>query len=190
MATRKSKAGSARKQRSHARVVEAAARLYRERGGDGVSVDEVMGEAGLTRGGFYAHFADKNELLAEALGEAFAQSRDSLVGHDPALRGRKWLERAVHVYLSRKHVDAPGDGCAVPALAGEVARGDRKLRKAFTRGLEGVLDGMAEQLGDREQATAALATLIGAVALARATDDEGLREAILQASRAAVLRGR
>lgn len=171
-------------------MVKAAARLYRERGGDGVSVDDVMGAAGLTRGGFYAHFADKSELLAEALAEAFDQSRDNLVGHDAELRGREWLERAVHVYLSRKHVDAPGEGCAVPALAGEVARGDRKLRAAFSSGVEKVLDAMTERLGDRERATAALATLIGAVALARATDDEGLREAILRASRAAILRRR
>jgi len=168
--------------------VKAAARLYRERGGEGVSVDEIMGAAGLTRGGFYAHFADKNDLLAEALLEAFEQSRANLVGKDPKLRGRKWLERAVHVYFSKKHVDGPGEGCAVPALAGEVARGDAKLRAAFTRGLGEVLDGMTEQLGDRERATATLATMIGAIALARATDDDRLREAILRASRAALLR--
>lgn len=177
-----------RKKRSHARVVKKASRLYRELGESALSVDAIMGAAGLTRGAFYAHFPDKDALLAEAMGAAFDEARQNLVGRDAKLRGRKWLERAAHVYLSSKHVADPGSGCAVAALGSEVARAAPTVRRAFTRGVEKVLDGMEERLGDRERALAVLATMIGTVVLARATDDAKLRAAALAASRRAILR--
>ncbi len=153
-----------------------------------MSVDDVMGAAGLTRGGFYAHFADKNALLAEAMSVAFEQARANMMGPDESLRGRKWLERAAHVYLSPRHVADPGAGCAVPALGAEVARADPEVRKAFTRGVKKVLEGMSERLGDEERAASALATMVGGLLLARAVDDPRLRKAVLAASRKAVLR--
>jgi TetR/AcrR family transcriptional repressor of nem operon len=179
---------AARKERSHARVVKKAAKLYRERGGDGVSVDAIMGAAGLTRGAFYAHFADKDALLAEAMAAAFDEARANMVGRDETLRGRPWLERAAHVYLSSKHVADPGSGCAAAALGAEVARADPKVRRAFTKGVEKVIDAMAERIGGRDRALAILATMIGGVVLARATDDDAFGEAVLAASRRALLR--
>jgi TetR/AcrR family transcriptional repressor of nem operon len=188
MAKRRQGRRAENKLRSHARVVKKASRLYRERGGEGASVDAIMAAAGLTRGTFYAHFADKDALLAEALLTAFEEARENLLGRDASLRGRKWLERAARVYLSDQHVDDPGGGCAVAALGAEVARADPKVRRAFTRGVERVLDGMTGRLGDRERALGALATMIGGLVLARATEDAKLRDEALAASRRAILR--
>ena len=174
------------KARTRTRIIGAAARLFREQGYRATSVQRLMTAAGLTHGGFYAHFADKTALLADVLDHAFAQARANLLhrGLDD-LRGPAWITRAGRRYLSRAHRDAPLEGCAIPALAAEVAREDPAARAAFSRALDETLRGITERLdGDRPAAIRLLATWSGALAMARAVDD-ALADEILAACRPA-----
>ncbi|KOX51652.1 MULTISPECIES: TetR/AcrR family transcriptional regulator [Methylobacterium] len=164
------------------RVVEVAATLFRERGLHGVGVADIMGAAGLTHGGFYGQFANKDALAAEAFETALTDN------------GRGQLDSLVSNYLSIAHVRAPGMGCPVAALANDVAREapDSPVRSRFTRGVRGMVDLMAALVPKtpkqkrRQRALSSLATLVGAVVLARAVDDEALAEEILGAARASL----
>lgn len=161
------------------RVVEVAATLFRERGLHGVGVADIMGAAGLTHGGFYGQFANKDALAAEAFETALTDN------------GRGQLDSLVSNYLSIAHVRAPGMGCPVAALANDIAREapDSPVRSRFTRGVRGMVDLMAALVPKtpkqkrRQRALTSLATLVGAVVLARAVDDEALAEEILGAAR-------
>jgi TetR/AcrR family transcriptional repressor of nem operon len=161
------------------RVVEVAATLFRERGLHGVGVADIMGAAGLTHGGFYGQFANKDALAAEAFETALTDN------------GRGQLDSLVSNYLSIAHVRAPGMGCPVAALANDVAREapDSPVRSRFTRGVRGMVDLMAALVPKtpkqkrRQRALSSLATLVGAVVLARAVDDEALAEERLGAAR-------
>src|SRR5258707_6200213 len=107
------------------RIVEAAARLFREQGFDGVGVDAIMKEAGLTHGGFYGHFASKEELATEAITRAFAQGSEKL-GHCSDLGG------LVNAYLSDAHCADRSEGCALAALSADIAREGKGVRHALT----------------------------------------------------------
>jgi TetR/AcrR family transcriptional repressor of nem operon len=173
------------KPRTRVRIVSTAARLFRERGYSRTSVDDLMAEAGLTRGGFYAHFESKTMLLVAAIEHAFQESRANLLeGRLASLRGPQWRMAAAERYLADAHRAQPGQGCAVPALGAEVARGEPTVRDAFERELARLVAGMAERLGgDRAQALRALSTWVGAITLARAVRDPELARAILDAAR-------
>lgn len=172
-----------KKQRTHERIVRAASRLVRERGAQAMGVDEVMDAVGLTRGGFYAHFESKSALVARAVEAAFDEALTRLFSGDVREPREAWLGRVSDRYLSRAHVEAPGRGCAAPSLAGEVSRGPRELRRAFTVGLSRVLDALTERLGDRRRALRVMSTWVGALALARALDDDALADELLAAAR-------
>ena len=160
--------------------------MMRERGLVGASVNEVMAAAGLTRGGFYAHFPDKAEMIAEALELAFADARLALFGSIPE-DGDAWAEHAAGRYLSQKHLDSPGTGCVVTTLGAEVARSEPVVKKAFERGVETMLDGIKSKLGGtRDDAIAFLATCIGAVTLGRAVHDKAFVEEIREATKKAL----
>ncbi|MGX7709038.1 TetR/AcrR family transcriptional regulator [Methylobacterium sp. Gmos1] len=173
-------------QENRRRILEAAGRLFREKGFSAVTVAEVMEAAGLTHGGFYGHFASKEDLAAQALAQALAPSpREAGTGpdgHRPDLAG------FVAAYLSAAHRDRPGSGCALAALGGEAARQPAPVRRAFTEGLEARLARMQEALpdGDRAAALAAVSHLVGALVLARAVDDPALSDEILAAARGAL----
>ena len=175
------------KPKVHARIVATAARLFRKRGFEAVSIDELMHHARLTRGGFYAHFRNKQQLLREALGVAFDQSRENLFGKgNEALRGRAWRKRAVARYLTLAHRQHPDAGCAVPALATEIARGPAAARAVFESEVEAILSEMATRLGGRKaraQAIALLSKCVGALVLARAVKSESFAAEILDAVR-------
>ncbi|MFF1817851.1 TetR family transcriptional regulator [Kribbella sp. NPDC058245] len=161
-------------------VVQATSRLLRERGSAGISVQDVMSAAGLTHGGFYKHFASKDELMGIAAGEAFDEV---LVRMAPMDR-----EEVVKDYLSVSHRDDPGNGCACTALAPDAAQAEAgsPLRTAYAEGLAKTLDAFAgfEEAADsdddaRRRAVLDLATLVGAVTLARAAGQTPLSEEIL-----------
>lgn len=174
---------AARRERSHAKIVDEAARLLRERGADGLSVDDLMRAAGLTRGGFYAHFRDKRALVATALDHAFAQQRARLFGNDDAC-GPELLSRVLHRYLSREHLEEPGLGCPAPALATEVRRAAPIIRAVFTRNMARVVEIFIERGGlPKEQALVVCALAVGAVTIGRAVDDPRFADAILSAAR-------
>ncbi|KMO41433.1 hypothetical protein VQ02_05530 [Methylobacterium variabile] len=172
-------------QENRRRILEAAGRLLREKGFSAVTVAEVMEAAGLTHGGFYGHFASKEDLAAQALAQALAPA-PGRPGAAPDLAG------FVAGYLSAAHRDRPGGGCALAALGSEAARQPAPVRRAFTEGLEARLARMQEAVmpqalpeGDRAAALATMSGLVGALVLARAVDDPALSDEILAAARAA-----
>lgn len=172
-----------RHQKSHTKIVAKASRMMRERGLLGASVNEVMGAAGLTRGGFYAHFGDKSDMIAEAIAKAFEEAQENLFG-SISEEGADWVAHAAARYLSRKHVDKPSSGCVATTIGAEVARSEATVKKAFQRGVEAMLAGIQEKSGGtRDEAVAFLSTCIGAVMLARAVHDDDLVEEIRLAAK-------
>jgi TetR/AcrR family transcriptional repressor of nem operon len=176
---------------SRERLLEIAARLFRERGFEGVSVAEVMQQAGLTHGGFYGHFASKEALAAEAATHALVQT-SSRWKATLENRGAGGLTRIVDAYLSQHHRDHPGAGCAIAALGPELARQADPVRNAFAGELEnliavlaGFLPG-ADPAERRKRAQALMAQLVGAIVLARALGRSVQSAEILEAVRAAI----
>jgi TetR/AcrR family transcriptional repressor of nem operon len=177
------------KEKTHAAIVEIAAQKMRESGTEGPGVAEIMKAAGLTHGGFYKHFDSRDDLVAEAVEEAVAQSRGAVAevtegAADP-------LAALVDWYLSPAHRDQPGTGCAVVALGADAARADERVRSAYTGQVERYIAQMEELLGEegedgRRRAIAAVSEMVGALLIARAVGDEELSEEILRAARAGV----
>ena len=162
--------------RKHERIVKEASRLFRERGFDNVSVGEIMKAAGLTHGAFYAHFGSKEELEVAAVAYGQKVSLERMERRNSENGKESYSDR----YLSRRHRDNPGDGCTMAALAQEVARSTPELRAAFEQGLEEILSG---KHGDREEAIFRVAAMMGGVVLARAVEDPGLSDEILESVR-------
>jgi TetR/AcrR family transcriptional repressor of nem operon len=174
------------------RIVDTAARLFRQKGYDGIGVADLMKSAGLTHGGFYGHFASKEDLLAEATAHALARSvqrweSKAAAAGSPAAA----LADIADHYLSTNHRDHPENGCAVTALGPDVARLGPAVRSALTAGATGqiaVLEQCATTAGigataARRQALATYAAMVGAVVLARAVNDQALSDEILAAVR-------
>ena len=167
---------------SRDRIVAAAARLFRERGIDGVGIDAIMEAAGLTHGGFYRHFRSKDDLVAEAVGLVLPRGtapEDDLAGY--AAR-----------YLSVAHRDDPGRGCVMAALGGDAARGGAGVRRRFAELVSAQIArflpwfGGSDRPDARARAIAGLSAMVGALVLARAVDDPALSEEILAAVRASL----
>ncbi|WP_434386653.1 TetR/AcrR family transcriptional regulator [Melittangium boletus] len=175
------------KAESHEHIVRVAAARFREAGVDGVGVAELMKEAGLTHGGFYRHFASREELVAEAveraLSDGSARALSVLTG-----TARNPLAALVDAYLSAVHRDQLASSCAVTTLAGDVARSNERARAAYTRQVDTYLELLTKHItagepgARRTRAIAALATLVGAVSMARAVNDEKLSREILKSA--------
>jgi TetR/AcrR family transcriptional repressor of nem operon len=161
----------------HERIVKEASRLFRERGFDDVTVGEVMKAAGLTHGAFYAHFESKQALQEAAVAHGMGVARERVQGHGATKKGRK---EYVDGYLTMRHRDNPGGGCAMAALGSEVGRSTSELRASFEGGLEEVL---AAKGADRKEAIFQTAALLGGVVLARAVQSSRLSEEILESVR-------
>ena len=178
-----------RKQRTRERILASAGRVFRRKGYAGSGVDELMREAGLTHGGFYAHFASKEALFAEAVVRALGRTVELMEKEAGDLEGVAWLRGAVGRYLSRAHLEAVEEGCPMPALVSELGRAGDAPREAFeARMLELLADvedkvppGPGLQPADRTLATVALC--VGGVSLARAVKDPALADRILRACR-------
>lgn len=177
------------KPRTRRRILHAAARQFRAKGYRAAGVDEVMRAAGLTAGGFYAHFASKRALLAEALRGSLEEARARLFAGLEGLEGAVWLRAVVGRYLSRAHRDDLAGGCALAALAAEAAREGPRPRQAveaYVRELGAELAPRtppAPGLAPEDRVLATVALLSGALALARAVEDPQLSERILRAAR-------
>jgi TetR/AcrR family transcriptional repressor of nem operon len=172
------------KARSHQRIVDIAARRFRESGLDGPGVAELMKEAGLTHGGFYKHFGSRDDLVAEAVQRALTE-REAEVA-DLMEAAADPLAAFVDWYASVEHRDGPGTGCGVVALGADAARADPRVRAAYAGQVRRYLDRLETLLGDRRRAAAALGTLVGSVLVARAVGPGPLSEEILAAARDAV----
>ncbi len=173
-----------------ARIVDTAARLLRERGLDGVSVAEIMADAGLTHGGFYAHFPSKEALCAAAITHASSETTTRLAKRLAAHDGG--LDAFATDYVSKRHRASPAQGCVVAALASDAAHGDPAVRAALTAAVEQLVGVIEHQLDGspaaRARAVAAMTSAVGAVILARAVDDPALSNEILEAARAQLAR--
>lgn len=192
---------------TRARIVAAAGKVLLGQGLAGAGVHQVMARAGLTHGGFYAHFQSRDALIAEALEALLEERRGQLVAGLDELRGEARLAQVVGRYLNRHHRDNAEEGCPLPALGGELARADAELRARFERGLAALADEIAAPQDEDEDAEAsegagagpgasleerALATLAlcaGGVMLSRAVGDGELSDRILRACRRFALAG-
>jgi TetR/AcrR family transcriptional repressor of nem operon len=177
-----------RKEATHDRIVETAARAIRRSGYGGAGVAEIMKEAGLTHGGFYAHFESREGMLAEAADRAGADGMAVLARVAAEAPPRKALAAMLRTYLSKEHVEAAESGCAVAALGSEMPRQAPKVRRAATRRIKEMIDLVARQSPDwgqpgaHERALVTTATALGALILARAVDDPKLADAVRTAA--------
>lgn len=173
------------------RVLKEAAKEIRARGPDNVAVAGVMARAGLTHGGFYAHFASKEALVTEAIGTMFADARARTEKIDASGDPRAVLRAYVDFYLSSAHRDSRDRGCPLPTLSGDFARSQPATRDRFGAGVEGIASRLAAplvQLGHAEaEAHALLAQLVGGVALSRAVGDPALSDAMLSDTHASIV---
>ena len=177
-----------RKEVTHERIVETAARAIRRSGYSGTGVADIMKEAGLTHGGFYAHFDSRDEMLAEAADRAGADTVAFLARVAAEAKPKKTLEAMLSAYLSKGHVEGRESGCAVAALGSEMPRQAPKVRRAATRRIKEMIDLVARQSPDwgqpgaHERALVTVATALGALVLARAVDDPKLSDALREAA--------
>lgn len=180
----------ARKQETRRKVLRCAAAAVRAKGPDGVGVAEIMAEAGLTHGGFYAHFPSKEALIAAAIEEAFEQSRRRLDRLTEGLSPRRALAVFIDAYASSEHRRNPHAGCPISTLCSAMPRQGPAVRAAFDAGVEASIARIAGWLPQadtaarRSLASSMLAELSGAMALARAVADEGSADRLIEASRA------
>ena len=184
-----SKTTIAKKDRTRQRILDAAAAAFREHGVERVGVRDVMKLAGLTRGGFYFHFADKDALLAEATREA---ARSNVATHvswaGGAAKGKK-LQAFIENYLSEVHRDSPEVGCLLAALGSEIGRSSASQRKAFTEGIDTVIEGIAVLLpgasaaARRTRAELLIASMAGVLMMSRTLSDRARSNELLAAAR-------
>jgi TetR/AcrR family transcriptional repressor of nem operon len=180
------------KEQTRQKVLRAATRAIRADGPHQMAVAKVMAKAGLTVGGFYAHFESKDALIAAAIDEMFAEARSRLLLEANDRPPAEALSAYIDFYLSPTHRDARATGCPMPSLAADLPRLSAKTRERFAAGVAGLRQRLAGRLGqlgfaDAEaQAASMVAELVGALSLARAEPDPAASDAILACSKAAL----
>lgn len=166
---------SAHKQRTRSRILDEAAKAMRENGHEGISVANLMKNAGLTHGGFYAHFKDRDDLVAEAISRMFEDSKAMVARHRRLSQPREILVALIDDYLSDDHRRRVGTGCPIAALGSEATRLPATARRRFEEGLstfrKSLRDAIAETGVENPDSVAsfALSEMVGALTLARAT---------------------
>jgi TetR/AcrR family transcriptional repressor of nem operon len=179
---------SQHKAETHERLLKKAAQQFRRRGVQGTGIARLMGQLGLTHGGFYAHFADKNELVAQATGPMFEDGLARIVGAAEAAPEGKKVRAIVQAYLSPEYRDEP-HGCPVAGLAGEMARQPESVRKAYVQALINRITRIATFLpGDNEtdrgtQARLLMAGMAGTLMIAKAIPDRDASDRFLEQAR-------
>ena len=182
------KPAPSRKEATHERIVHTAARVIRRSGYSGAGVADIMKEAGLTHGGFYAHFDSREGMLAEAADRAGADGMAVMARMAAAAPPRKALEAMLRAYLSKEHVEGVETGCAVAALGSELPRQSPRVRRAATRRIKEMIDLVGRQSPDwgqpgaHERALVTVATALGALVMARAVDDPKFASAVRDAA--------
>jgi TetR/AcrR family transcriptional repressor of nem operon len=175
-------------EQTRALVLSIAAAEIRTHGPNGVSVAGIMKRAGLTHGGFYAHFGSKDELLAAAIGEMFLNSAAMAKAMLADAHGFERLRSFVRAYVSRSHRDSPEQGCALTTLANDIARASPIVRAEFDSGAKRLADRLAAMIPDSvpdriEIGQALLSEMVGAVSLSRAISNASLSDAVLKNAR-------
>ena len=181
------------KEETRQRILEAAGKLFREHGYNGIGVDAIMAEAGLTAGGFYAHFQSKEELFAEAIASAFRNRGNSLRSADSNQDDAEWLKNLIYGYLSRTHRDMIAEGCPLPSITPDVMRGSEQVRASYEKSVRQFTASIIAHLepgesSEKERALAIIAQCIGGLMMARAVNDEELSNQLLKASRQAAMK--
>ncbi|MFL9960758.1 TetR/AcrR family transcriptional regulator [Paraburkholderia sediminicola] len=181
----------AQKAESRQRVLKNASRQIREHGIEALGVADCMRSAGLTHGAFYGHFSSRDALILEALEHAVSQSEKriaSLAGGS-GKRGETPLQSIAEVFLNERHVKNPGTGCALCALAGEARHANPDVRERLTGYVRKLASQIAQSASSdsKDAGLGIVATIVGAITLARAVDDDKLAKSILSASLALVM---
>ena len=171
---------------THRRIVGSASRLIRRDGLAGSSVERVMRGAGLTVGGFYAHFPSKHAMDVEVLEDTLAEIRARAAVRLGDAAGLDWLSETVRHYLSADHRDRPGTGCPLPAVVGDAAHADPRMRRAIGRFLDQWADRIASHAPERgaagrQRALATVALLVGGLTIARGLRGQALSDEFLEA---------
>jgi AcrR family transcriptional regulator len=176
------------KEATHDRIVDAAARAIRRSGYNGTGVADIMKDAGLTHGGFYAHFSSREAMLAEAADRAGGESVEMMERIAAGSPPEEALPAMMRAYLSQEHLEGIETGCATAALGSEMPRQAPEVRRASTRRIKEMIDVVARhspdwgQPGSHERALFAVATMVGALVLARAVDEPRLSDALRAAA--------
>jgi len=174
--------GTDHKQATRQRILEAAGRRFKQDGIDGAGVATLMSDAGLTNGAFYAHFASKEDLVANVLADQLRAQRQSFDAQPPDRAG---LEAFIRAYLSPQHRDQCADGCPSAALLDEIARRPAATRQVFTDELLATADDIAARLDPtdpeaaRTDALTIFGLMLGTLQLARALTDRDLSDQLL-----------
>ena len=176
------------KEATHERIVDAAARAIRRSGYNGTGVADIMKAAGLTHGGFYAHFASREAMLAEAGDRAGSEAIVLMEQVAASVPPQQALQAMMQAYLSEAHLNGIETGCATAALGSEMPRQAPGVRRAATRRIKEMIDLVARQSPDwgqpgaHERALFTVATMVGALVLARAVDEPKLSDALREAA--------
>ena len=179
---------TAAKEASHERIVSVAARAIRRSGYGGTGVADIMKEAGLTHGAFYAHFASREAMLAEAATRACTEAAAVAAGVAAGAPSGQALESMLRGYLSPAHLAQVEMGCPLVALGSETPRQAPEVRRVTTRHIKETIDLVARQLPDwgqpgaHERALVTVATMVGTLLLARAVDEPALAQALCDAA--------
>jgi TetR/AcrR family transcriptional repressor of nem operon len=179
---------AAAKEASHERILSVAARAIRRSGYDGTGVADIMKEAGLTHGAFYAHFPSREAMLAEAAGRACTESAAAAAKAASDEPSGQALPAMLRAYLSPEHVAHAEMGCPLAALGSETPRQAAEVRRVTTRHLKEMIDLVARQLPDwgqpaaHERAVVTVATMVGTLLLARAVDEPALSASLCEAA--------
>ena len=188
MRNRKHNARAAAKDATHERIVSVAARAIRRSGYDGTGVADIMKEAGLTHGAFYAHFTSREAMLAEAAERACAESATAAADVVASVPPDRALASMLGAYLSKEHLQHAEMGCPLAALGSETPRQAPEVRRVATRHIKEMIDLVARQSPDwgqpgaHQRALVTVATMVGALLLARAVDDPGLSDGLREAA--------
>jgi AcrR family transcriptional regulator len=179
---------TAAKEATHERIVATAARAIRRSGYDGTGVADIMKEAGLTHGAFYAHFASREAMLVEAADRAGAEANTAAQSVIAAASSARSLQALIQAYLSKEHVENIEIGCPTSALASEMPRQASEVRRTSTRRIKEMIDLVARQMPDwgqpsaHERALVTVSTMVGTLILARAVDESALSDALCSAT--------
>ena len=183
-----------RKELTHDRIVDVAAAAIRRSGYDGTGVADIMKEAGLTHGGFYAHFDSRTQLLAEAIDLAGSKSMERMRKVTERAAPEDALRAFVDAYLSDAHVETPEAGCTLAALGTETPRQAPEVRQVCSRRLKDMVDLVERQLpdwgapGQHDKALAILSCMVGAMVIARASGDKRVSKDVRNAAKALIRR--
>jgi AcrR family transcriptional regulator len=179
------RAAARSKAQTHERIVDVAARAIRRSGYNGTSVADIMKDAGLTHGGFYAHFPSREAMLAEAADRAGSEGVALMQRMTASSPPQQALPAMMRAYLSQEHLEGTDTGCAIAALGSEMPRQAPEVRRAATHRIKEMIDLVARQSPDwgqpgaHERALVTVATMVGTLVLARAVDDAKLSKALL-----------